>query len=287
MIWDDFLKYEIFGFGDFKLIVGNVILAIIVIVITWFFIYGLKRAITRPRFITHRIDVKRRTSIYLILKYFIWTISLVIVLEVIGIDVGIVLVGSTALLVGLGLGLQNIFKDLVSGLFLLFEGTIQIGDILEVDGVVGRVMEINLRNSQVMTRDDVMIIIPNSKFVSEKVINWSTDDEKVRFQISVGVSYGSDIDLVFECLENVMKEDTRIVSNPKPFARFVDFGESSLDFQMIFWSRETFRIENLKSDLRRKVYKELAKNNLKIPFPQRDIHIIKEGEPIEGRGLER
>ncbi len=276
MIWDDFLKYEIFGFGEFKLIVGNLILAIIVIVITWFFLLGLKRAITQPRFITHRIDVKRRTSIYLILKYFIWTISLVIVLEVIGIDVGIVLVGSTALLVGLGLGLQTIFKDLVSGLFLLFEGTIQIGDILEVDGVVGRVMEINLRNSQVMTRDDVMIIIPNSKFVTEKVINWSTDDEKVRFKIDVSVAYGSDIDLIFNHLETVMKEDTRIVGTPKPFIRLVDFGESSLDFQMIFWSRETFRIENLKSDLRRKVYKVLAENNITIPFPQRDIHIINE-----------
>ncbi len=274
MIWDEFLKYEIFGFGDYKLIVGNLILALILIALTWFFVYGLKRAVTRPRFITHRIDIKRRTSIYLILKYFIWTISTVIVLEVIGIDVGIFLVGSTALLIGLGLGLQNIFKDIVSGLFLLFEGTIQIGDVLEVDGVVGRVMEINLRNSQVMTRDDVMIIIPNSKFVSEKVVNWSTDDEKVRFAINLGVAYGSDIDLVFQCLENVMKEDTRIQSNPRPFARFVDFGESSLDFQMIFWSRETFRIENLKSDLRRKVYKELAKNNLNIPFPQRDIHII-------------
>jgi len=274
MIWDDFLKYEIFGFGDYKLIVGNLILALILIALTWFFVYGLKKAINRPRFITHRIDIKRRTSIYLILKYFIWTISAVIVLEVIGIDVGIFLVGSTALLIGLGFGLQTIFKDIVSGLFLLFEGTIQIGDILEVDGVVGRVMEINLRNSQVMTRDDVMIIIPNSKFVSEKVINWSTDDEKVRFTINLGVAYGSDIDLVFECLEKVMKEDTRIQNNPRPFARFVDFGESSLDFQMIFWSRETFRIENLKSDLRRKVYKELDKNNLSIPFPQRDIHII-------------
>ncbi len=274
MIWDDFLEYEIFEIGKFKLIVGNLILALIVIALTWSFLRVLKRAITRPKFITNRIDIKRRTSIYLILKYITWIISLVLVLEVLGINVTILLFGSTALLVGLGLGLQSIFKDLVSGLFLLFEGTIQIGDILEVDGVVGRVMEINLRNSQVMTRDDVMIIIPNSKFVTEKVINWSTDDEKVRFKVDVSVAYGSDIDTVFSCLEKVMKEDTRITLSPKPFARFVNFGESSLDFEMIFWSRETFRIENLKSDLRRKVYKELEINNLKIPFPQRDIHII-------------
>jgi small-conductance mechanosensitive channel len=177
------------------------------------------------------------------------------------------------LLVGLGLGLQNIFKDLVSGLFLLFEGSIKIGDVIEADGVVGKVMEINLRSCEVMTRDDVIIIIPNSKFINEKVINWSHDSEKVRFTINVNVAYGSDIQDVFTCLEEAMLENPLVCISPLPFVRFTNFGESALEFEMIFWSNEAFRIENVKSDIRKEVYKRLSERNLQIPFPQRDINI--------------
>lgn len=273
MEWDSFFNYVIFTLGDYSLVMGNLLIAILVLVATWFFVLGLRGAIIKARFIKHKLDIKKRNSIFLILKYFIWVISLVVALEIIGVHFTVLLVGSTALLVGLGLGLQNIFKDLVSGLFLLFEGTIKIGDILEVDSVIGKVDEINLRSSQIMTRDDVIIVIPNSKFVSEKVVNWSMDGERVRFKVNVGVAYGSDVEQVFECLEDAMSDDKRIMKSPKPFVRFTDFGDSSLDFEMIFWSKETFRIENLKSDLRRKVYKGLAAHNLNIPFPQRDIHI--------------
>lgn len=273
MKWDIFFNYEIFTLGEFTLVMGNLLIAILVLVATWFFVLGLRNAIFKASFIKHKLDEKKRNSIFLILKYFIWVISLVVVLEIIGVKFTVLLVGSTALLVGLGLGLQTIFSDLVSGLFLLFEGTIKIGDILEVDNVVGKVSEINLRSSQIMTRDDVMIIIPNSKFVTEKVVNWSMNGEKVRFTVNVGIAYGSDVEQVFECLEAAMRDEKRIMKTPKPFVRFTNFGDSSLDFEMIFWSKETFRIENLKSDLRRKVYKNLAEYNLNIPFPQRDIHI--------------
>ncbi|MCH2230175.1 MAG: mechanosensitive ion channel [Crocinitomicaceae bacterium] len=273
MNWDDFLNYEIFELGTFKLLMGNLLVGIIVCIGTWLLVTMLRRAIMKPRFIIDKIESKRRMSIFLITKYFIWVIGFAVILEVIGVDLTVFLFGSTALLVGLGLGLQNIFKDLISGLFLLFEGTIKLGDLIEVDGEVGKVMEINLRSSQVLTREDVVIIIPNSRFVIEKVINWSHNDDFVRFSVNVNVAYGSDVEKVFSCLEQAMKQNKAISKKPKPFVRFTEFGESSLQFEMVFWSKQTFLIENVKSDLRRDVYKRLSDNGLNIPFPQRDVNI--------------
>ncbi len=272
MNWD-----EIFGayfmIGEYKLVVGNMIIGGLIALGTWMLLLMLRRAILQPRLIMGKIDNKRRMSIYLLTKYFVWVISLMIILEANHIEITMILVGSTALLVGLGLGLQNIFKDLVSGLFLLFEGTIKIGDIIEADGVIGRIIEIKLRSTEVRTRDDVTIIVPNSRFVTEKVVNWSHNDEQVRFTVNVSVAYGSDVDEVFRCLEEAMKENKDISIQPKPFVRFTNFGESAMEFDMIFWSREMFVINNVKSDLRRAVYRKLKEAGLAIPFPQRDIHI--------------
>lgn len=253
--------------------IDKIIFAALVIIGTWLLIKLLRRMITRPNFIADKISMKRQTTIFMVTKYFIWFFSIIISLSIVGINITTLMLGSTALLVGLGLGLQHIFTDLVSGLFLLFEGSLNIGDVIEVDGVIGKVMEINLRSCELKTRDDVMIIVPNSKFLSEKVVNWSHGGEQVRFTVSVGVAYGSDIDKVFECLETAMIDNDQISKSPKPFAHFVNFGDSSLEFNMLFWSKNTFRIENVKSDLRRDVYKRLAENGLAIPFPQRDIHI--------------
>lgn len=273
MNWDDFINYEIFELGDFKLLLGNLLIGIIIIFVTSFFISILRRAILKPRFIIDKIDEKRRNTFFSITKYFVWIISGLIVLEVIGVKITPLLFGSTALLVGLGLGLQNIFKDFISGLFLLFEGTIKIGDIIEVDGERGKVIEINLRSSEILTQDDVTIIIPNSRFIVEKVVNWSHDTNAVRFQVKVGLAYDSDVDVVFECLESSMQENKEVLDNPKSFVRFSDFGESALNFDMIFWSNNTFRIDDVKSDLRRSVYSKLKEKGLNIPFPQRDINI--------------
>jgi len=273
MTWDDFISQEIPLLGEASMKVGDLMWGVFVLTVTWVVVRMAKRAIMKPRFIMDKIDSKRRLSVYLISKYIIWIIGFATALKMLGVNITVLVFGSTALLVGIGLGFQNIFKDLISGIFLLFEGTIKVGDIIEADGVVGRVSEINLRSTEVMTRDDVIIIIPNSKFVVEKVVNWSHDNEKVRFTVDVSVAYGSDVEKVMECLSQAMDENDKIISTPAHFVRFTNFGESALEFQLIFWSKDTFGIENVKSDLRRAVYRKLAENNLVIPFPQRDIHI--------------
>ena len=273
MTWYGFINQELIHIGDVHISVKNILLGIAVLVGTWVSVWVLRRVILKPRFLIDKIDSKRRNSIFLIIKFIGWGVSIFIAMKVLGVDISALLFGSTAVLIGLGFGLQNIFKDFVSGLFLLFEGSLKIGDVVEVDGTVGKVMEINQRSSEIRTRDDVTIIIPNSKFIAEKVTNWSHDEESVRFTVHVNVAYGSDVEKVFSCLESAMENHKMIEARPIPFVRFTQFGESALEFEMMFWSNNTFRIENVKSDLRRVVYKKLAENNLAIPFPQRDIHI--------------
>jgi small-conductance mechanosensitive channel len=273
MTWNEFLNYDLIPIDGYTMRVVNILLAAIVAFATVLILSIIRRTVMRPRLILNNIDSKRRHSIFLIIRYFVWVISFVIILECLGLQVKLLLAGSAALLVGIGFGLQPIFADLISGLFLLFEGTVKIGDVIEADGVVGKIHQINLRSTEVMTRDNMIIIIPNSKFVVEKVVNWSHNHDSVRFMVEVGVSYSSDVDLVMSCLKEEMDKINKIAKLPASFVRFTNFGESSLDFQLIFWTKETFVVESLKSDLRKNIHKRLQKEGITIPFPQRDLHI--------------
>lgn len=271
--WDNFLNLELFRIGEFRLISGNLLVAILQLFGTWLFLYLLRKIIVRKNDDVGLAQKARRYTIFIITKYVVWTASIIVMLEVIGVQITFVLAGATALLVSVGLGLQHIFRDFFSGLFLLFEGTVQVGDIIEANGEVGKVIEMNLRSSEILTRDQVTIIIPNSKFIEEKVVNWTHNAQHVRFTVDVGVSYDSDVNEVMQLLREVMIDQKSVLSKPKPFVRFVNFGESTLDFELNFWSKQAFEIENVKSDLRIAIFNKLKENNIRIPFPQRDLHV--------------
>ncbi|SFT63951.1 Mechanosensitive ion channel [Lishizhenia tianjinensis] len=274
--FNDILGYDLLSsVENYSLKIIDIGVLLIIFGITLVVLKLLKRIIENPpKKQLEQEEFKRRHSIYLLVKYFVWVISIVIMLDSVGIKVSVLLAGSAALLVGVGMGLQNIFADFVSGVFLLFEGTIKVKEIIEVDGIIGQVEEINLRNSKLITRENVTIIIPNSKFVTEKVINWSHNHGSVRFMVDIGVAYGSDVEEVIEILQSCMANMQEIEQSPQPFVRFKNFGDSSLDFELIFWTRQAFTVDNLKSNLRIEIYKSLAKHNISIPFPQRDLHII-------------
>jgi small-conductance mechanosensitive channel len=199
------------------------------------------------------------------------------VLDGIGLNITILLAGSAALLVGIGLGIQQTFNDFFSGIILLIDRTIQVGDVIEVYDIVTTVKEIGVRASTVITREDIVVLIPNSKFTNDKVINWSHSRRQSRFKVKVGVSYDSDVELVKNCLLAVAKLDSRILKDPSPFVRLEDFGDSSMDFSINFWSDDAFRIEVIRSDIRFAIVKSFRENKITIPFPQRDLYIKQGG----------
>ena len=272
---DSFWDKILFRIGDFILTPSKILGIILAIVITWILLTVLHRLLIRKKGLSAG-EKGRRISLFQLIKYFIWVIVISVCIAIAGFDITILIAGSAALLVGLGFGLQNIFSDLVSGLFMLFERKVKVGDVMELDNIVGKVQAINLRTSVLLTRDGYDIIVPNHKFITENVINWSHHTFDRRFQIEVGVSYGSDVDVVTNALLQCGNEQEELIKadHHKPFVRFQDFGDSALIFYLMFWTKEIFYVEQIKSELRYKIFKAFRENNITIPFPQRDVHII-------------
>ena len=194
-------------------------------------------------------------------------------MEQAGIDLTALAAVSAVLMVGIGFGLQNITSNFISGLFLLFERPVQVGDYVEVSGVQGCVRSIRARSTMVETLDSVSIIVPNSNFIAQNVTNWSYQDAKVRIHISVGVSYSSDVDLVGETLLRVGKSHPEVLQNPDPSVQFLEFGDSSLNFDLLVWIDAPSRQYFVRSDLNFAIVNAFREEGITIPFPQRDLHL--------------
>lgn len=268
----EILEYKLVDLEKFDLTVYHIVALMVVVVVTRVLLWVIKKLIYRFQFKTD-LDPGRRAAFYQIVKYVVIVMAIAVGLETLGFKITILLAGSAALLVGVGLGMQDFFRDTFSGIILLIEGTVKVGDIIEVDGLICQVDHIGIRASQVTTRDDITMIIPNYKFINENVVNWTHNNDNTRFHLHVGVAYGSDVDTVRRILEECANRHTEVSKSPKPKVRFEDFGESSLNFTLLFYSRSIFRIENVKSDMRFMIDKEFRKSKVVIPFPQRDLHI--------------
>jgi small-conductance mechanosensitive channel len=268
---NSFLQFELLNIGKYEIKVINVVLILLVFLLTKFLIWLIKLAIFRKR--GDEFDHGNAYAIFQIVKYVVWVISIGFILDTIGVKVTVLIAGSAALLVGVGLGLQQTFNDIISGIILLSERSIKIDDILEIDGDVVMIQKIGLRTSKGLNRDEISIIIPNSLITTNKVINWSHQARKTRFRISVGVAYGSDVELVMRILRESALEHPEITETNQVEGRFINFGNSSLDFQLLFFSENVFRIEKVKSEIRKNINRKFIENGINIPFPQMDIHL--------------
>ncbi len=267
-----FLELELIGIGEYKIQVYTLVSILVILIITKFVLWSIKKALFRRSRLT-KFDRGNTYALFQIIKYVIWVIAFGLILETIGVKVTVLIAGSAALLVGIGLGLQQTFNDIISGIILLSEKSIKIDDVLEIDGDVVKIQGIGLRTSKALNTDDIAIIIPNSLITTNKVINWSHQAKKTRFRIDVGVAYGSDVDLVINVLEESAFEHPDISDRELTEARLVNFGNSSLDFQVLFFSKNIFRISKVKSDIRRIINKKFTENKIAIPFPQLDLHV--------------
>ena len=266
------LDFELLSYGKHQLKVDMLVLILAIIVITKFILWLIKKALYRSNK-NKKLDLGTTFAIFQIIRYMVWIIAIGLLLETIGVKVTLLIAGSAALLVGVGLGLQQTFNDVISGIILLTERSIKIGDVLEIDGDIVMIQTIGLRTSKGLNRDDISIIIPNSLITTSKVINWSHQSKKTRFRIDVGVAYGSDVDLVIKILEESAFEHPEVSDRQLVEGRLVNFGNSSLDFQLLFFSKNIFRISKAKSDIRRIITRKFNENNITIPFPQMDLHV--------------
>lgn len=230
------------------------------------------------------MDLGLRDALGSLFKYLFIILGLVVIFSSVGIDLSAFTVLLGTLGVGIGFGLQNITSNFISGISLLLERPIKVGDRIEVGETSGEIVKIGLRATTVLTNDNIAIIVPNSDFMTKEVVNWSYNDKKVRLRIKIGVGYSSDVRLIEKILLEVAEKNGDVLKDPAPAARFMGFGDSALDFELRIWTTELIhRPGKLTSDLYFSIFEALNKHNIEIPFPQRVVHIEKNERQKESR----
>ena len=272
----DFLNITIYPLSGndpngMHITVGSLLLVIFAFLITTVALRLIRGFLTRK---LEENDKLKFISVFKFIKYLVYVIVIIITLSSTGVNITVLLTASASLFVGLGLALQELFQDIIGGLFIIVDKSLLVGDIVEMDGRVGRVIDIKLRTTRVLTRDDKVMIIPNHKFISEILFNYTQNHRSTREFVKVGVAYGSDTEKVQAILLECAREQTGIVKKPEPFVLFEDFGDSSLVFSLHFFVTDSFVDPKIKSQLRFKIDAKFRLNNITIPFPQRDVHMI-------------
>jgi small-conductance mechanosensitive channel len=274
----DFLDIPIFAVGAFELSLWTALYLVVLALLLVFLANRLRHWISGRLLARTQLDVGARQAIGSLVQYMVVLLGLLVVIQTAGIDLTTLNVLAGAIGLGVGFGLQNIANNFISGLILLVGRPIKVGDRIEVAGVEGDVMLISARSTTVVTNDNIAIIVPNSKLVSENVINWSHTDRKVRFKIPVSVAYGSDAREVERVLLEVARADPDVLEEPAPSVRFMEFGDSGLAFELRAWSSTLVHRKGLLiSNLNFAIYDRFAEAGIEIPFPQRVVHLT-EGE---------
>ncbi len=264
----------LFKLGESQISTGTILYILIAFIILSFLSKKLKNLLVNRVF--SRAGMERGASISIgnLSRFFVMIIGALVIIQTAGINLSALTVLFGALGVGIGFGLQTITDNFISGIIILFEKPIKVGDRIELDDVSGNVMNISIRATTILTNDNVSIIVPNSEFISGRVINWSHNDRNIRFRIPVGVSYNEDPLKIKKLLLEVADSNPSVLRTPKPDVFFDEFGDSSLNFKLIVWTSEyTDRPAPFKSDLYFAIFEKFKEHNVEIPFPQRDLHI--------------
>jgi len=272
--FQEFLQIPLLKLGNTVLTIWTVIYLLILVILLLFVTGRLKRWVVRRLLAGSNVDIGVREAVASIVSYLVIFVGFLIILQTTGIDLRGLTILAGALGIGVGFGLQDITTNFISGLIILLERPIKVGDRIEVEKTVGDITKISLRATTIITNDNIAVIVPNTQFISSTVINWSHTDRDVRFNIPVGVSYQSDPEKVRELLLEVAESHSGVLKESKPDVLFDGFGDSSLNFTLRVWSRLYItRPGVLRSELNFAICKKFRENGIEIPYPQRDIHI--------------
>lgn len=272
-IWET-VTNPIFTMGNFEVTIWSIFYLLLMLFLLFFITKRLKDWLVYKAFASSNIELGVRIAVGTIIRYVIVLIGLFIILQTLGIDLSSVTILAGALGVGIGFGLQNVTNNFVSGLIILFERPIKVGDRIEVGEITGDVVNISMRATTIVTNDNISIIVPNSEFISSTVINWSHSDRNIRLNIPVGVSYNEDPEKVKRVLLEVVDQNAGVLKEPKADVLFEEYADSSINFNLRVWTTEYInRPGVLKSQIYYEIFKRFRSEGIEIPFPQRDIHL--------------
>jgi small-conductance mechanosensitive channel len=264
----DFFNYD-FNIGStVSFSVKSILIIIIVFVSTRYFLKLIRRLVHRS---LNKQAQYTFQSIFSFFNYFIYLIVILITFDTIGVNVTAIFAASAALLVGVGLALQTFIQDIISGVFIIADQTVHVGDIIQLEGQVGKIENITLRTTRAVTIDNKVLIIPNHKFLTSILYNWTENGTLTREYIEVGVAYGSDLNGIKKLLIDLVGEFSEILKEPKPDVLFSDFGDNALDLKLYFTLDNSFNADRIKSAVRYRIYEVFNDNSIEIPFPQRTL----------------
>ncbi|WP_417195559.1 mechanosensitive ion channel family protein [Bizionia sp.] len=279
--WESFVEFLNLGFqfgsedSPINITVGLLVLITIIYLVTTIVLNFLRRLYEKR---LPNEDKAKFNTVFSFARWLIYLVVILVVFDSVGVNVTAIFAASAALLIGVGLALQTLFQDIISGVFILVDQSLHVGDIIEIEGKVGRVEEIKLRTTRAVTIDNRVLVIPNHLYLTNSLYNWTQNDISTRENITVGVAYGSDTQLVKRLLLEAANSHPEVLDNKSTVVLFTDFGDSSLNFKVIFTVRDSFKSQFPKSDIRFEIDRLFRENNVSIPFPQRDIHIIEKKE---------
>jgi len=261
-----------FTFGRITVSASSLFVGVVVVVVTLFAARWTSALIERRMANRRHIDPGLRYTICRLVKYVVMTVGILVALkQAFAIDLTSIAVIFTALSVGIGFGLQYIASDIASGFILLFERPIRIGDRITIGEDEGDVQSINLRTTIVTTNDRIAIIVPNSKLVSQRVVNWSYGDPRARIAIPIGVADDSDIQLVTDTLIKAAEGVDNVLSEPPPRVQFLKFGDYSLDFRLLLWTNQPRRHAQIRSDINYRIAELFRERSIRIPYPTQEF----------------
>ncbi|WOK04692.1 mechanosensitive ion channel domain-containing protein [Imperialibacter roseus] len=272
--FNELLQTPLFSFGDSEIDLGHIFYLVVSASILVFASRWLMRLVVNKLLKNTAMEKGMLQSVATLVRFGILVIGFIVIFQSAGIDLSSLSILAGALGVGIGFGLQNITNNFISGLIILFERPIKVGDRIEVGDIAGDVISINARATTIITNDNISVIVPNSEFISGTVINWSHSDRNVRFLFPVGVSYKEDPEKVKKILLEVADKNEHVLKSPPSSVMFDEFGDNSLNFYLGVWtSTHIEKPRVLKSELYFEIFKKFTEHGIEIPFPQRDLHI--------------
>ena len=270
----DILDIPLVKTGSTQLTLWSILYLIVLFFLLLFVAKKIRFWLANRILVRSNLDPGVRESVGSIARYLIIVLGFFVILQTAGIDLTALSILAGAVGIGVGFGLQNIANNFISGVIILFERPIKAGDRIEVGEVEGEVISIGARATTVVTNDNISVIVPNSSFISQDVVNWSYTDRKVRFKIGLSVAYGSDPRLVERLLLEVARENPDVLGEPEPGVRFLHFGDNGLQFELRAWSTSLLHKKGkLISNLNFGIHDKFLAHGIEFPFPQRDIHI--------------
>jgi small-conductance mechanosensitive channel len=267
------LSHPIFTLGTSPVSVMSIIFFIIVIYGSSFLTKMVSEFLNRDVYPKTSLNRGVQDVINTFLKYFIVAVGIIIGLQVNGINLSVFATIGAGLMVGIGFGLQNIANNFVSGIIILLERPVKVGDFVEIENISGEVVEISSRSTRIKNNQNIIMIVPNSKFVSESVINWSHNNDIVKLQIPIDISYNADPEHVKSILLEIAANHPNVLDKPKSDVHFLEFGESALKLMLLVWVDVAFKRYEIVSDINFEIYKKFKEEKIKIPYPQLDIHL--------------